>query len=60
MPRRRVVVLLALMAVAGCDSKTGSPPDLVKTQRDAMDKAKGVEQTLQQSADRKRGEEGQK
>lgn len=61
MPRRCLIVFLVLAAVSGCDSKSGSPPpDLVKTQREAMDKAKGVEQTLQQSAERKRQEEGQK
>lgn len=61
MPRRCVVVLLVLFAVAGCDTKSSdSPPDLVKTQREAMDKAKGVEQTLQQSAERKRDAESQK
>ena len=61
MSRRCLVVLLALFAVAGCDTKSGSPPlDLVKSQREAMEKSKGVERTLQQSADRKRDEEAQK
>lgn len=61
MPRRCLIVFLALAAVSGCDSKSSNPPpDLVKSQREAMDKAKGVEQTLQQSAERKREGEAQK
>ncbi len=38
------------MSVTAC----WSPPDLVKTQRETMEKAKGVEQKLQQSADENR------
>lgn len=52
-----VVVLLALPLLAACDSGPKQPPDLVKSQRQAMDKAKGVEQTLQQSAGERRERE---
>jgi hypothetical protein len=50
---RRSLILVTLLALAACNSGS-SPPDLVKSQRQAMDKAKGVEQVLQQSADQKR------
>ena len=61
MPRRCLIFLIAVFSVAGCDTKSSAPPpDLVKSQREAMEKAKGVEQTLQQSADRKREAESQK
>ena len=44
-------------AVAGCDSKPKDPPpDIIKSQRQAMDKAKAVEQVLQKSADERRSE----
>jgi hypothetical protein len=49
------LIALLLAALAGCDSKPKEPaPDLVKSQRDAMDKAKGVGDTLQKSADERR------
>jgi hypothetical protein len=41
--------------VAACDSKPKDPPpDIIKSQRQVMDKAKGVEQVLQKSADERR------
>lgn len=52
---RRSLIFVTLLLLAACDSKSGSPPpDLMKSQRQAMEKAKGVEQVLQQSADRRR------
>lgn len=52
---------LAGLSVGGC-KPAGPPPDLVKTQREALDKAKTVEgQLLQQAEERKKAEEeGQK
>ncbi len=55
MPRRGLIFLVGLL-LAACNSGS-SPPDLVKTQREAMEKSKGVEQVLQQSADQKREQE---
>jgi hypothetical protein len=55
MPRSLVWVALAIAGVAGCDAKPQDPPpDLVKSQRQAMDRAKGVEEALQKSADERR------
>lgn len=49
------VILIAAAALAACDSKPKEPPpDLLKSQRQMMDKAKGVEQVLQKSADERR------
>ena len=46
---------LAFAGVAACDSKPKEPPpDIVKSQRRAMDKAKAAEQILQKSADERR------
>ena len=53
MMRATLVLLAVAAAVAGCDRKE-PPPDIVKSQRQAMDKAKAVEKVLQQSADQRR------
>ena len=50
------VLMVVLAFVSGCDGKPKEPPDLLKTQRQAMEKAKGVEQILQRSADERRGQ----
>ncbi len=55
---RRGLILMTLLLLTACNSGS-TPPDLVKTQRQAMEKAKGVEQVLQQSADKKREQEEQ-
>ena len=48
-------MIAARFIVAACDSKPKDPPpDIIKSQRQAMDKAKGVEQVLQKSADERR------
>lgn len=55
------LVAAAIAAIAGCDSKPKDPPpDIIKSQRQAMDKAKGVEQVLQKSADERREEADRK
>ncbi|HTO48463.1 MAG TPA: hypothetical protein VML91_12565 [Burkholderiales bacterium] len=55
------LIAAGLAAIAGCDSKPKEPPpDIIKSQRQAMDKAKGVEQVLQRSADERREEADQK
>jgi hypothetical protein len=49
------MIAAAIFAVAACDSKPKDPPpDIIKSQRQVMDKAKGVEQVLQKSADERR------
>lgn len=42
--------LLAFAALAAC-GKPAAPPNPLQTQREAMEKAKGVDQILQQQAD---------
>ena len=57
---RAAVVALAVLAAAGCDSKPKEPPpDIVKSQRQVMDKAKGVGDVLQKSADERRDQADQ-
>ena len=49
------IIAVAIFMVAACDSKPKDPPpDIIKSQRQMMDKAKGVEQVLQKSADERR------
>lgn len=57
-PRATAALLLASIAMAACEEKPNKPPlpqtnqesgaALFQEQRKALDKAKGVEQTLQQ------------
>jgi uncharacterized lipoprotein len=55
MSRSWVWLALAIAGLAACDSKPKEPPpDLVKSQRQALDKAKAAEQILQKSADERR------
>jgi len=52
---RSFVIAAAVLTIVGCDSKPRDPPpDIIKSQRQVMDKAKGVEQVLQKSADERR------
>ncbi len=47
-----ILMAFSVLALAGCDEgKQPPPPKLFEDQRNAMDKAKGVEDTLQQQAD---------
>ena len=49
------IIAAAIFMVAACDSKPKEPPpDILKSQRQMMDKAKGVDQVLQKSADERR------
>jgi len=58
---RPFAVLLAPALLAACDSgPKAPPPDIVKTQRQAMEKAKGVEQVLEQSAGERREKDGER
>ena len=54
MSRSWMWLALAIAGLAACDSKPKEPPDLVKSQRQALDKAKATEQILQKSADERR------
>jgi hypothetical protein len=55
----RYVLLALALSLAGCDNST---PKIAAPQRSALEKAKGVEQTVQQSADetKKKSEEAEK
>lgn len=64
MPRFRSCLVLglamALSSLSAC-KRSEPPPDLLKTQRDAMERAKDVGKTMQKSVDaegRKADEEG--
>ena len=61
LPRVVVLALLGLSAVglAACPAKDEKGLDFAKTQREARDKAKAVEQTVLDAA-AKRGEVGEK
>ena len=55
MSRSWVWLALAMAGLVACDSKPKEPPpDLVKSQRQAMDKAKATEEILQKSAEERR------
>jgi hypothetical protein len=52
---RRYLILLTVLLLAGCDTRSSSPPpDIMKTQRETMNKAKDVGKVLQESADQER------
>lgn len=54
---RLMLTFAFAFAVSACDSGPKEPPpDLLKGYRQSMDKAKGVEQTLEKSADQRREE----
>ena len=49
---RMTCVCVACLALSACGrSNPPPPPDLLKTQREAMDKAKATEQVLQNAAE---------
>ena len=52
MMKLKEMMAIALLgaAISGC-KPAGPPPDLIKTQREALDKAKAVEGQLQKQAD---------
>jgi uncharacterized protein YcfL len=59
--RAWMFLVLVAVAAAGCDSKQKEPPpDIIKSQRQVMDKAKGVGDVLQKSADERREQSEQK
>ena len=49
--KRYAVSGLVVFALFGCKPPEGSPPDLAKTQRDALNKARAVEGQVQKQAD---------
>jgi uncharacterized lipoprotein len=52
-----VMASVVVLLLAGCDTKPREqPPDIIKPQRQALDKAKVVEQTIQKSDDQRREE----
>ncbi len=60
MTLRSISLLLCVAALVSC-KRSEPPPDLVKSQRDAMERAKDVGETMQKGVDaegRKADEEG--
>jgi hypothetical protein len=56
-----LLIAAAIAVTAGCDSKPKEPPpDIIKSQRQVMDKAKAVGDVLQKSADERREQADQK
>ncbi|MGE5792395.1 MAG: hypothetical protein ACM36B_06870 [Bacteroidota bacterium] len=57
---RTAVLALAVLLAAACDSNPKEPPpDIIKSQRQVMDKAKSVSDVLQKSADERRDQADQ-
>lgn len=55
-----IIGLLALL-VSGCQPSSDPPPDIIKSQRGALNKAKALEGQMQQQAqDRMKADETQK
>jgi hypothetical protein len=46
-------IAFALLCACGRSNPPAPPPDILKTQREAMDKAKATEQVLQNAAERR-------
>lgn len=52
---RLMLMACCALAISACDSgRKEPPPDLLKSQRQSMERARDVEQTLQQSSDQRR------
>jgi hypothetical protein len=56
---RAICLAIAVLAIAGCDGKKEPPPDIIKSQRQVMDKTKGVGDVLQKSAEERRDQADQ-
>ena len=55
------LITAAIVTLTGCDTKPKEPPpDIIKSQRQVMDKAKAVGDVLQKSADERREQADQK
>jgi hypothetical protein len=54
---RLTLIVAFACVITACDGgRKEPPPDLLKGYRQSMDRAKGVEQTLEKSADQRREE----
>ena len=45
----RIILLAVVMLLGACDGSSVPTPKIAEPQREALEKARGVEQTLQQS-----------
>jgi len=45
----RIILLAVVLLLGACDGSSAPTPKIAEPQREALEKARGVEQTLQQS-----------
>lgn len=55
----RIVVLAVVLLLGACDGTSAPAPKIAEPQREALEKARGVEQTLQQSSEQMRDKVGE-
>lgn len=55
----RIVVLAVVLLLGACDGTPAPAPKIAEPQREALEKARGVEQTLQQSSEQMRDKVGE-
>lgn len=55
----RIVMLAVVLLLGACDGTSAPAPKIAEPQREALEKARGVEQTLQQSSEQMRDKVGE-
>lgn len=55
----RIVMFVAVLLLGACDGTSAPAPKIAEPQREALEKARGVEQTLQQSSEQLREKVGE-
>jgi hypothetical protein len=50
----KYLIIVTLLLIAACDGSNTPTPKIAAPQREALDRAKGVEQMIQNSADENR------
>lgn len=52
----KYILLTTMLLLSACDQSPAPTPKIAEPQREALDKAKGVDQTLQKAADQQQKE----